>query len=84
MMRDAKVVGYRKFISKNGNECVQLSVTYKREPNDSDVDIAGDVAETFFVPSHVVPKVSSKDVGQTIKIVDAFYGNRNNLVDIMR
>lgn len=84
MLRDVKVVGYRKFKAKNGNVCVQLSVTYKREPNDTDVDIAGEVAETFFVPGHVEPKISSKDVGQTIKIVDAFYGNKNNLVDVLR
>lgn len=85
MLRDVKVVGYYKGTSKKtGKEYVNLSVTYKREPSDRDVDVAGEVAETFFVPEHVATRISAKDVGQTIKIVDAFYGNKNNLVDIVR
>ena len=82
MLRDVKVVGYYKGISKKtGKEYVNLSVTYKRDPGERDVENAGDIAETFFVPDHVASKVSVKDVGQTIKIVDAFYGNKNNLID---
>ena len=85
MIKEVKVVGYYKGISKkNGREYVNLSVTYKRQPGDSDVEIFGEVAETFFVPDYMAMKVGSKDVGQTIKIVDAFYGNQNHLIDILR
>lgn len=85
MLRDVKVVGFYKGISKRtGKEYVNLSVTYKREPGERDVELAGDVAETFFVPDHVASKLSAVDVGKTIKIVDAFYGGKNNLVDVMR
>lgn len=84
MLRKVKVVGYRKFTSKKGNVSVQLSVTYPREGNDADIELVGNTAETYFVPDHVAPRVSKDDVGKDLMIVDAYYNNRNNLIDIMR
>ena len=84
MVRKVKVVGFRKFTSSKGSVCTQLSVTYPREDNDKDIEIAGAAAETYFVPDHLAGKVSKDDVGKELMIVDAFYSKQNHLMDVMR
>lgn len=85
MLKDVKVVGYYKGISKkNGKEYVNLSVTYKKQPGGNDVEIAGEFAETYFVPEQLMSKISPKDIGSTIKVYDMFVNKQNRLLDIMR
>ena len=83
MMVEANVVGLRKFTSKKGNVVTMISVTYPMEKIENTIEVKGIMAETFFVPDYVAPKVSAGDVGKTIKLVTSFYNSKNNLVDIV-
>lgn len=83
-MVKAKLVGYEEFTSKKGALCVMISVLRPLDRRSSHTVCEGQKAITYFVPENLRNKVSKEDVGKDINIYTAFYGNSDNLVDIIR
>lgn len=83
-MVKVKLVGYEEFTSKKGNVCVSISVLRPLEKRSSHTVCTGEKAVSYFVPDNLRNKVSVQDVGKELSIYTAFYGNSDNLIDIIR
>lgn len=83
-MVKVKLVGYEEFTSKKGNVCVSISVLRPLERRDSHIVCQGQKAVSYFVPDTLKNKVSAEDVGKELNVYTAFYGNSDNLIDIIR
>lgn len=83
-MVKVKLVGYEEFKSKKGNLCVSISVLRPLERRDSHTVCEGQKAVSYFVPDNLRNKVNAQDVGKELNIYTAFYGNNDNLIDIIR
>ena len=80
----AKLVGYEEFTSKKGTHCVNLHFIAPLNKRDAHLMCSGNRAMSFFVPDNLKVKISANDVGEEFTIYTAFYGNRMNLLDIVK
>ncbi len=65
-MNEKKVLGYRKFKSKNGKNCIVLGVSSPYSDRDKQSGACGEKVEELFVPeechAQVVPAIVGKNV----------------------
>ncbi len=83
-MKVIKIIGYHEFTSKKGNRCYKISVTSSLDQIGKDDVMAGESAETYFLPQNLVGKISKEDVGKTYDAYIAYFNGRSNLVDIIK
>lgn len=82
-MAKVKVVGYESFNSKKGNRCVMIHTIKDIVKRDSHTVVSGQQATSFYVPEHLQSKVSQALVGKEVEAYTAFFGGRENLLDIL-
>lgn len=82
-MAKVKVVGYESFNSKKGNRCVMIHTVNDIVKRDNHTVVSGQKAASYFVPEHLHSKVSQALVGKDVEMYTAYFGGKENLLDVL-
>lgn len=76
-----KIVGVRKFDSKNGKKCCVVSVIrpYTGFEESGSTVVNGEAVENVWIPASCSDKITGKDVGKTL-VIEATYANGKSYV----
>lgn len=77
-----KLVGYKKFKSKKGNECCVISVVTPYNQRSLDNGCVGSKTEEVFLPENCFNLLQPSDIGCDLNLVYECSGGRAYLVDI--
>lgn len=79
----AKIVGYESFTSKKGTKCVMIHTVNDIVKRENHAVVSGQKATSFFVPEHLHGKVSQALVGKEVEMYTAYFGGKENLLDVL-
>jgi len=81
--KNVQLVGLEVFTSKKGTPCMTIHTLTPLTKREAHTECIGQMATSYFVPDELKAKISINDIGKELTIYTIFYGNKDNLVDIM-
>ena len=80
----AKVIGFKKFTSKKGNDMCVLNMTYGFSEDEKEkLGAVGSQVFTGFTPRGFdISQITDKIIGSEVEVTFSFYNNQMNLVHL--
>lgn len=81
--KNVQLVGLEVFTSKKGTQCMTIHTLPPLTKREAHTECIGQMATSYFVPDELKVKISANDIGKELTICTVFYGNKDNLIDIV-